>query len=403
MNPSRENPGRVNHHRLPRLSLASARRIALAAQGFLDPQPVSGAVTVRHLNRVMDRVKVVQIDSVNVLSRSHYLPFYSRLGPYDTDLLDRMRDSSPRSVVEYWAHEASLIQPETWPLLNFRMERAKDQAWGSMRRIQRDQPELVQAVLQETRLRGPITAKALDTAMAVDAPAAREHWGWNWGAVKTALEYLFWAGEITSAGRTAQFERRYVVADQMLPTGPGLDSEQAHYRLMRAAARSHGIGSAACFRDYFRLGAAEAAVALQQLVADGELEPVEVDGWKGPLYLDTTARRPRKAHVEALLSPFDSLIWQRDRTEALFGMRYRLEIYTPADKRVHGYYVLPLLYGDRLVARVDLKADRHAKVLKVQRCTWVPDAPPATLPALENQLQRMASWLGLETVHHQLP
>lgn len=393
----------VDQRGLPRLSLPAARRIALAAQGFLDPQPAPGSVTARHLNRVMDRVKVVQIDSVNVLSRSHYLPFYSRLGPYDTERLDRMRDRSPRSLVEYWAHEASLIKAETWPLLTFRMDRAKDQAWGSMRRIHQDQPELVQAVLEETRLRGPITAKELDAAMAVDLPSAREHWGWNWGAVKTALEYLFWAGEITSAGRTAQFERRYVVARQILPTGQGLDSQEAHYQLMKASVRAHGIGSAACFRDYFRLGAAESAVALEQLVADGEVEPVEVDGWKGPLYLDATARRPRKAHVEALLSPFDSLIWQRERTQALFGMRYRLEIYTPAHKRVHGYYVLPFLYGDRLVARVDLKADRQAKILLLQRCTWEPDAPRAAAESLESHLRRMAAWLGLDTVHHQLP
>ncbi|MDO5617229.1 winged helix-turn-helix domain-containing protein [Kocuria sp.] len=382
----------------PKLSAAAARRIALAAQGFLDPRPDPGAVTTRHLNRVMQRVKVVQIDSVNVLTRSHYLPFFSRLGGYDTSRLDAMRDRSPHRLVEYWAHEASLIQPSTWPLLNFRMERARDEAWGGMRRMQRERPDLVAAVLQEVRVRGPITAKGLDVALDLDLPQRRDHWGWNWSAVKTALEYLFWAGEITSTGRTAQFERRYVVADKILSVDSAPDSAQAHVELMRVAAHAHGIGTAKCLRDYFRLGAAESAQALAYLVEQGELETVQVDGWKGPVYLHSTARKPRSAHVEALLSPFDSLIWQRERTESLFGMKYRLEIYTPAQKRIHGYYVLPFLYGDSLVARVDLKADRAAGVLRVQRCTWEPHAPLQAQVALEHQLRALAQWLQLEEV-----
>lgn len=383
---------------LPSLSLPAARRIALAAQGFLDSQPQAGAVTTRHLNRVMDRIKVVQIDSVNVLVRSHYLPFFSRLGAYSRADLDRLRDRAPRGLIEYWAHEASLIQPATWPLLNFRMERAKDQAWGSMRRIRQEQPELVNLVLEEVRDRGPITAKELDAVLSVDLPRRTDHWGWNWGAVKSALEYLFWAGHVTSAGRTAQFERRYVIAQQLLPTYKEVQPQQAHRELMLMAARAHGIGSAKCFRDYFRLTGTEAAQALRELVADGELEQVHVDGWRGPVYLDPGARRPRKAHVEALLSPFDSLIWQRERTEALFGMRYRLEIYTPAAQRIHGYYVLPFLYGDRLVARVDLKANRADGALLVQRCTWEPHAPHQARSALTEHLNRMAQWLGLDRV-----
>lgn len=395
------NPGHLSHspaHTPPRISLPAARRIALAAQGFLDPRPAPGRATARQLNRVIDRVGVVQIDSVNVLTRSHYLPFFSRLGPYDRSTLDRLRDRAPRRLVEYWAHEASLIPPETWPLMGFRMERARHEAWGGMRRIQQERPELVAVVLEEVRRRGPITARACDAALAVDIPRRDGNWGWNWSVVKTALEYLFWAGEITSSGRTAQFERLYTVPERILAAPEPVDAETAHEQLVRIAARAHGIGTARCLRDYFRLGAAETGRAIDALVATGELEIVQVPGWSSQVYLHAEARRPRKAHVEALVSPFDSLIWQRERTEALFGMRFRLEIYTPAAQRVHGYYVLPFVYGDTLVARVDLKADRVAGALRVQRCTWEEDAPPEARAALQRQLRAMADWLGLDDV-----
>ncbi|GAA2114098.1 winged helix-turn-helix domain-containing protein [Kocuria atrinae] len=383
-----------------RISLPTARRIALAAQGFLDSRPAPGKTTARHLQRVINRVGVIQIDSVNVLTRSHYLPFFSRLGSYDRTKLDQFTDREPRRLVEYWAHEASMIPPSTWPLLGFRRERAKHEAWGGMRRVQQEHPELVQAVLAEVSARAPITARECDAAMTVDIPRREGAWGWNWSAVKTALEYLFWSGDITSAGRNAQFERTYVLPEHLgLPREP-VDSETAHRELVRIAARAHGIGTARCLRDYFRLGAAETNRALATLVADGELEIVTVPGWSDRVYLDTSARIPRKAHVEALLSPFDSLIWQRERTEALFGMRYRLEIYTPAHRRIHGYYVLPFIFGDRLVARVDLKADRAFGRLLVKQCTWEPDAPPEALPALQHHLQSLANWLGLDDVVH---
>lgn len=385
--------------RTPRnISLPTARRIALAAQGFLDPRPESGQVTARHLRRVINRVGVIQIDSVNVLTRSQYLPFFSRLGSYDRAKLDQLRDRKPRRLVEYWAHEASLIPPETWPLLRFRMERAKHEAWGGMRRIHQEHPELVQLVLAEVTERGPLTARQCDVAMTVDIPRREDAWGWNWSAVKSALEYLFWAGEITSAGRNAQFERTYVLPEHLDLSREPVDSEQAHRELVRIAARAHGIGTARCLRDYFRLGAAETSRALASLVADGDLEIVTVPGWSDLVYLDTSARIPRKAHVEALLSPFDSLIWQRERTEALFGMRYRLEIYAPAHRRIHGYYVLPFLFGDALVARVDLKADRASGRLLIKQCTWEPAAPAEALPALDHHLQSLADWLGLDEV-----
>ena len=384
------------------LTHAAARRIALAAQGFLDPRPAPGAVTARHLNRVIDRVGVVQVDSVNVLTRSHYLPFFSRLGPYDRARLDRLRDRSPRRLVEYWAHEASLIPLQTWPLLAFRRDRARDEAWGGIRRIAQEQPELVERVLAVVAAHGPLTARQCDALVEHEIPGRGNGWGWNWSAVKTALEFLFWSGQVVSSGRNQQFERTYVLperifSEQLLERSRLVDAHEAHVELIRIAARAHGVASLRSLRDYFRLRADESRAAVVELVASGELEEVTVRGL-GPAYLHTEARRPRRAHVEALVSPFDSLVWQRERTESLFGMRFRLEIYTPAAQRLHGYYVLPFVYGDTLVARADLKADRAADALRVQRLTWEADAPAAARPALAAQLRSMADWLELTDV-----
>jgi uncharacterized protein YcaQ len=387
-----------------RLSRAQARRVALVAQGFADPLPAPGGVTMRQVQRVIDRVGVIQIDSVNVVTRSHYLPFFSRLGPYDTALLERARDVPPRRLVEYWAHEASLIPPQTWALLNFRMRRAVSDSWGGMRRVAREHPELVQAVFAEVASRGPLTSRQLETALAHDLPRDKSEWGWNWSLVKSALEHLFWSGQISSAGRTSQFERRYAALERVLPKTVAVQSispslrpsdEDAFRQLMLIAAKAHGVGTEQCLRDYFRLKPEQARPALEALVASGDLVQVSIDGWRRPAYLHKNARIPRKLHVEALLSPFDSLIWQRDRTVALFNFHYRLEIYVPAGKRIHGYYVLPFLYGDTLVARVDLKADRSADVLRAQAIHWEPSAPPEARPALERQLASMASWLEL--------
>ncbi len=386
-----------------RLRRSEARSIALAAQGFAQPRPVPGRVTMRQVQRVIDRVGVVQIDSVNVLTRSQYLPFFSRLGPYDTGLLDRARDRSPRRVMEYWAHEASLIPPSTWPLLTFRMQRAEQDSWGGMQRVARDHPGLVKAVLDEIERHGPLTSRAVERRLEHGAPRSRDDWGWNWSLVKNALEHLFWAGRISSAGRTSQFERRYDTVERILP-GPlrhlaredeRMGERAAFVELMRIAARAHGVGTEQCLRDYFRLSPQQARPALEALVASGELEPVTIDGWRRPAYLHTEARRPRRVRAQALLSPFDSLIWQRDRTLALWDFHYRLEIYVPRHKRVHGYYVLPFLFGDRLVARVDLKSDRASGVLQVQSTHWEDDAPGDARPALEEELARLAGWLGL--------
>ncbi|XVX19285.1 winged helix-turn-helix domain-containing protein [Actinomycetota bacterium] len=387
-----------------RLSLAQARRVALAAQGFGHPRPAT--VTTRHLQRVIDDVQVIQIDSVNVLSRSHYLPFFSRLGPYDRDLLNRARDRAPRRLVEYWAHEASLVPPSTWPLLTFRMERAHADSWGGMQRVARDQPDLVTAVLREIETRGPLTARETEAALAYDVPRARDDWGWNWSLVKNALEHLFWAGEITSAGRTAQFERRYAALARVFPPAllPAADpqdrprGEAAFVELVRIAARAHGVGTEQCLRDYFRLRPEQARPAIAHLVETGELVPVEVAGWRRAAYLHREARLPRRVTASALLSPFDSLIWQRERTAALFGFDYRLEIYVPAPQRRHGYYVLPFLHEERLQGRVDLKADRAAGVLRVQSLHWEDEVTPTAPAALEAELAAMAQWLGLASV-----
>jgi uncharacterized protein YcaQ len=387
-----------------RLTQAQARRIAVVAQGFANPLPVPGGATMRHVQRVIDRVGVIQIDSVNVVARSHYLPFFSRLGPYDTALLERARDVAPRRLVEYWAHEASLIPPQTWALLNFRMKRAVSDSWGGMQRVAREHPELVQAVFAEVVSRGPLTSRQVETALAHDLPRDRSEWGWNWSLVKSALEHLFWSGQISSAGRTTQFERRYAALERVLPKTVAVQSispslrprdDDAFRQLILIAAKAHGVGTEQCLRDYFRLKPEQARPALKALVASGDLVQVSIEGWRRPAYLHKDARIPRTLHVEALLSPFDSLIWQRDRTVALFNFHYRLEIYVPAGQRIHGYYVLPFLYGDTLVARVDLKADRAADVLRAHAIHWEPGAPPEARPALERHLASMASWLEL--------
>ena len=389
-----------------RLSRPAARRIALAAQGFGRPRPE--VPDTRDVQRVVDTVGIVQIDSVNVVVRSQYLPFFSRLGPYDRSLVDRARDAAPRRVVEYWAHEASLIPPSTWPLLDFRMRRARSDAWGGMVRVARDHPELVAAVLAEVTARGPLTSREVEAALAHDLPRDRDHWGWNWSLVKNALEHLFWAGEVTSAGRTQQFERRYALPSRVLPPrhrAAALDpaarpsDEEAFRRLVEIAARAHGVGTEQCLRDYFRLKPQQARPAIDSLVADGTLVPATIEGWHRPAYLHREARRPRRVDARALVSPFDSLVWQRDRTRAIFGFDFRLEIYVPEPERVHGYYVLPFLLGDELVGRVDLKSDRTAGVLRVRRTTWEDGrGHPDDVRELHEELALMADWLGLAAV-----
>jgi uncharacterized protein YcaQ len=378
------------------LSRAEARRVALAAQGFAERRPAR--VDLGSLVRLLDRIALLQIDSVNVAVRAQYMPVFSRLGPYDVGILHRAASRRPRRVFEYWGHEASFIRVGLYPALRFRMREAHDHMWGSTLRIAQARPEFVKRVLEDVRAHGPVTARQIED----DASRDRADWGWNWSDAKKALEYLFYTGDITSAGRTISFERRYDLTERVIPRAvyeqPEIDKAEAHRRLVRAAATAHGVATAQCLRDYFRTSPEPTRTAITELVEAGELLPVTIDGWRRPAYLFHRARLPRQVRARALLSPFDPLIFERTRTEQLFDFRYRIEIYVPAHKRVHGYYVFPFLYGDRLAARVDLKSDRAAGVLRVVGVFAENQPSSEMVAALAGSLTEMATWQGLTAV-----
>lgn len=397
------------------LSNKEARRIALAAQGFAPVEPRRKRHDRRHLEAVIEKVGLLQIDSVNVLARAHYLPLFSRLGPYDTRLLDRAgftlektgAAQKNRRLFEYWAHEASLLPFEAQPLLRWRMERAQrgEGVWKRIAHYARKNPDQVASVLAQVRERGPIRVSDLEEQKDVKREKGARAW-WGWNDAKQTMEWLFWTGQVTAAGRR-NFERLYDLPERVLPeaviSSPTPDAEEAQRALLRIAARGLGIATEPDLRDYFRLGAAESKLRVAELIEAGDLIPAEVEGWGQPAYLAPGFTRlealPSRVHCRALLSPFDSLVWERPRTERLFGFRYRLEIYTPEAKRQHGYYVLPFLLGDRLVARVDLKADRQAGCLRVQASHGERNIKQgAVAKALYQELQSMASWLGLERV-----
>lgn len=384
---------------MEQLSIGQARRIALAAQGFLDARP-AGVVTRRHLRRVLDRTSVLQIDSVNVLARAHYLPLFSRLGPYATDLLDAASYRAPRLLFEYWSHVAALTPVELHPLLRWRMAEAEKNAWPAIKRIARESPDLVAWVRDEVAARGPVTSAQIEG----DLPRpAKVDWGWNWSNVKTALEWLWRTGEILVAGRTNSFTRVYDIPERVLPRAtievPTPTEPVAVRELVRIAARALGVAAEAELRDYFRLAGPRFTTALAQLVEEGALVPVTVSGWKPRAYLDPAARIPRKVDVATLVSPFDPLVWERGRTERLFGFHYRIGIYTVPEDRVHGYYALPFLLGDSLVARVDLKADRQSGVLLVPGAWAEPGHDVGAIAErLAPVLAEVAGWLGLSAV-----
>ena len=379
------------------LSLSQARRIALAAQG-LDKGRPAGPVTSRAVGRTFARIQLVQIDSVNVLARSHFLPFFSRLGDYDRSILQHMAGRHPRRMVEYWAHEASYIRPEHFLDLVVWQTRKWVGAAGMDPALRSGVTRRVLEALADGK---PMTAAQLTARLGHVEDRRHVNWGWNWNAVKRVLEHLFEEGIVSSASRTDQFERQYALTRQVLP-GHDLDAvpepEAAMDRLIDAAAQAHGIGSVRCFADYFRTPIKAATASVQRLVEAGNLEPVTVTGWDRKVYRHAQARLPRQAVGRALLSPFDSLVFERRRLEELFGFHYRIEIYTPEAKRRFGYYVLPFLLRDRIVARVDLKADRSAGMLLAKACFGEPEAPADTAVELAAELQLMADWLGLEGV-----
>jgi uncharacterized protein len=385
--------------RSDRLSLAEARRIALAAQGFGAPRSVNEA-SKRDLRRVFERLGVVQIDSVNVLARAHTLPAFSRLGCYQTaDLHALAYDGRKRALFEYWGHEASLLPVGLQPLLRWRMARAArgEGIYSAIARFGRERRELIEQVRREIAERGPLAAGELSHQHKGDGG----WWGWSDG--KRAVEWLFWSGAVTTATRRGTFERVYGLTEQVLPRSvvemPTPAEADAQRELLRISAQCLGVATERCLRDYFRLRPADARPRIAELVEAGDLIPTAVEGWDKIAYLSRDARRPRRMEAQALLAPFDPLIWQRERVEALFGTRIRLELYTPREKRMHGYYVLPFLLGDRIVARLDLKADRVASILRVQAAhaeTGV--TKPAIVEHLAAELRLMAAWLGLEKV-----
>jgi len=380
------------------LSAAEARRIALASQGFADARP-RARPDAATLLRAVDRLGLLQIDSVNVLVRAHYLPLFSRLGAYDAGLLDHAAyNGRDRTLFEYWGHEASLLPVASYPLLRWRMERAERGRGlnGGLVRFARRRRAFVREVLAEVTERGPLAASELSRG-----GRARGAW-WGWSDGKGALEWLFWTGRVTTATRR-RFERVYDLPERALPASvldaPALPEHEAQRALMRLAARALGVATERDLRDYFRLDVADTRPRLAELVEAGELLPARVEGWREAAYLHPEAQAPRRLHARALLAPFDPLVWERQRAERVFGFHYRIGIYTPAAERTHGYYVLPFLLGDRLVGRVDLKADRAARVLRVPAAHAEAGIDPRRVagPLLE-ELHAMAGWLGLDGI-----
>jgi uncharacterized protein YcaQ len=410
---------------VPLIDVDAARRIALAAQGFAEPRP-SGRVEPRQLRQVIDRIGMLQLDSVNVVCRSHYLPVFARLGPYPRATLDRMAwGSGRRTLFEYWAHQASMLPLDTYPLLRWRMRAARAHAWGrdlsawrsadpalnllpwavvaGMTRLAVERPGLVDEVLAVVAERGPIAAGDID-------PDGRRRGGkhpdpstgrmWNWQDVKIAVEWLLYMGKVTTAARRG-FERLYDLTERVIPAevlaAPAPAADDARRELIRIAARALGIATEKELCGYFGLNGAYSRMRIAELVDAGELITVRVNGRR--MYLWSQARQPRRMRARALLSPFDSLIWDRDRTLRLFDFHYRISIYTPEPQRTHGYYVLPFLLGDRLVARVDVKADRQESALRVPVVSAESGVDEREVVAeLAAELRLMAGWLELDRV-----
>lgn len=386
------------------LTPVQARRLAISAQGLGRTRPLGApAATRAQVNRAAAAQGLLQIDSVNVLARAHYMPLFSRLGRYDTAHLDDAvwppSGRRPRLLVEAWAHEASMVPLDVWALLWWRRRDHALGRWGSAVRLAREHPGAVEEVLAVITDSGPLSAGQVEQYL--EKGRGVGGW-WGWSATKTACEVLFAAGAIATAHRKG-FERFYDLTGRVLPAAvlaaPQPAEADAKRALVELSARRLGIGTLADLADYFRLKTVDTASAVEDLVAAGTLEPVLVDGWRDRAWRHVDVRVPRSVSGAALLCPFDPMVWFRRRTERLFDFRYRIEIYTPQDKRVHGYYVFPLLVGDALVARFDLKADRQAGVLLVQ-ASWLEAGRHAedVVPAARTELRRLADWLGLTDV-----
>lgn len=376
---------------LSSLTAREARRVALAATGLARPRPAAPGAA--HVAATIARLGLLQIDSVSVLARAHYLPLFSRLGPYPTALLDNAAWGRRRSLMEYWVHEASFVPLATQPLLRWRMERAAQGIgiYGELARFAAEQRPFVDAVHERIRRDGPAASSDFED------PGAGGWWGWS--PTKRALEWLFWSGSLTTSHRRG-FERVYDLPERVLPAAilslPTPTPGDAHRALVERAGRALGIATADDLRDYYRLAPADFAPALAACVENGDLLPAAVEGWGKPAFLHRDAPGPRRVAGRALLAPFDPLVWHRRRTARVFGFEYRIEIYTPAHKRQHGYYVLPFLLGDMLVGRVDLKADRASGTLLVLGAHAEPHAPPTTAEALWAELELMRTWLALD-------
>ncbi|HEX4444743.1 MAG TPA: crosslink repair DNA glycosylase YcaQ family protein [Galbitalea sp.] len=382
-----------------RISASQARRIALAAQGFGRPRP--GSVGIRQLDATLRRLGVLQLDSVNVFERSHYLPLFARLGAYDKSDLDRLTFGRNARYTEYWAHVAALIPFETWPLWRWKMDDYKEKWQSDPTSWVSTHTDFLGWLRSELAEKGPLSASRVEH----DTAGKRRGGWWEWSDVKLGLEYLFYMGEVVTAGRT-RFERTYNLTEHAIPAqlrNEEIDRDSAFRTLLLTAAEAHGIGTVGDLADYFRLPKTPAAAILRDLAAEGALIPVAVDGWtRGgrPLiaYLHPEARIPRRIDTTALLSPFDPVVWERDRALRMYDFHYRIEIYTPAPKRIYGYYTLPVLVDDRIVARIDLKSDRRARVLRVQSA-WHEDGQPRGYEGrVAGLLRETAAWQGLDGV-----
>jgi len=374
------------------LSLAQARRVALAAQGFTDPRP-TGRVDRRHLRRALDRMGVVQIDSVNVLVRSQELPLFARLGPHPRSLIPDA--TAAGELFEYWVHEACHVPAVHHPLWRWRM--AQTHRWRDVARIEEHRPGFVTDVLRRIEREGAVTSSDLEQRV-----GKKGTW-WDWDDAKRALEYLFYAGRVTTRARDSDFARVYDLPERVLPkhvlAAPTPTEFESRRELLRRAVSHLGVATFADLADYHRQTPRDAKDALRSLIEDGELRPARVEGWTETAYVPKRLKKPGPIDVCALLSPFDSLVWNRDRNERLFGFHYRIEIYTPKHKRKYGYYVLPVLCGERLVGRLDLKADRHASTLRVEAAYTEQGVRASSIAApISARLREMAEWLNLERI-----